>query len=171
MCLNKTEFKIEVLKQEVELLVQRIRGFDDLRHRTKQMAATFWLAVIGAGLTIPSEPLLWLSLVVSMPFWFLDGSYNAYQCGFNRRFWAICHFVRDEKFADPEGNETSLEDCLAKDGFAIFPAPDYYGNKTFDKKRHSDQTNILRNAFTMKMLAFYASLLLGGVVILVLIKW
>ena len=165
MPMNPFDFKADILKQELELLERRISNFDDLRHRTKQMTLTLWLAAVGVSLTIPSRLLLWLAVLVPVPFWYFDARYNAFQKGFSRRFWAIRAFIRDEKFTAPDGTFTTLTECLTGNGFKIFPVPDYYGNKTFKKKEHTKETSVFRNAITRRMLTFYLPLVLGALLL------
>ena len=154
--MEKCDFKADILKQEIDLLVRRIDHFDDLRHRTKQMAATLWLAAVGTALTLPSKPLLWLALFIPVPFWYYDAHYNAYQAGFSRRWWAIRKFIRDGTFKVPAG-EASLDDFFSNHAQCVFPVPDYYGEKTFDQAEHKEHTSLFRNAFTKKMLFFYGA--------------
>ena len=163
------DFKADILKQEIDLLVRRIEHFDDLRHRTKQMAATLWLAAVGAALTLPSKPLLWLALGIPVPFWYFDAHYNAYQAGFNRRFWAIRAFIRDGNFTTPAG-DASLTDFLSDSGASVFPVPDYYGNTTFDQESLKRHTSKIRNAFTGKMVLFYGSLTIAALLLLLVFE-
>jgi hypothetical protein len=55
---EKCDFKVDIPKQEIDLLARKIDHFDDLRQRTKQMAATLWVAAVGTALARLSEPLL-----------------------------------------------------------------------------------------------------------------
>ena len=171
MTMDPNGFKADVLKQEIDVLVRRIDHFDDLRHQTKQMAATLWLGAVGAALTIPSKSLLWLALGVPIPFWYFDACYNAYQAGFSRRFWAIRAFVRDGKFTMPDASEPTLSDFLMSTGSSGFPVPDYFGNHTFDEREHRRCTSRIRNAFTAKMLLFYGSLTLASLLLIVAFEW
>ncbi len=129
------------------------------------MAATLWVAAVGAALTFPSKPLLWLALGIPLPFWYFDACYNGMQAGFERRFWAIRDFIQDGKFELPDGRVPTLDEFLAA-GSGVFPVPDYYGNETFDKKPHKWHTSKFRNAFTCKMLLFYGSLTVATSVLL-----
>jgi hypothetical protein len=44
------DFKIDILKQEIEIISEKVNHFDNLRHQTKQMAITLWLAAVGVGI-------------------------------------------------------------------------------------------------------------------------
>ena len=62
--MDKGDFKADILKQEIDLLVRKVNHFDDLRYRTKRMAATLWIAAVGAALTLfhqsPCSGLRWV---------------------------------------------------------------------------------------------------------------
>jgi hypothetical protein len=165
--MEKCDFKADILKQEIDLLARKIDHFDDLRHRTKQMAATLWLAAVGTALTLPSKPLLWLALFIPTPFWYYDAQYNAYQAGFWQRWWAIRQFIRDGTFKVPAGL-ARLDDLFSNCSQCVFPVPDFYGNKTFDEADLKKKTSLIRNAFTKKMLLFYGAFAVAAVVLIVL---
>ena len=165
--MEKCDFKADILKQEIDLLDRRVQHFDDLRHRTKQMAATLWVATVGTALTLAKQPLLWLALFVPVPFWYFDAQYNAYQEGFWRRWWAIREFIRDGTFGVPAG-QARLDDLFSNCSRCVFPVPDFYGEKTFEKAAHEKHVSLKRNAFTRKMRFFYGTLLVATVVLIVL---
>ena len=166
MAMDRSEFTVGILKQEIDLLVRRIDHFDDLRHRTKQMAATLWVTVVGAGLSLPAKPLLWFALGIPVPFWYFDAHYNAHQAGFSGRLGAIRSFIRDGRYRAPDGAETTLDEFLSSAAPSAFPVFDLYGNKTFAADSHRWHTSSIRNAFTRKMLLFYGSLTLISIVLI-----
>lgn len=45
--------RTDILKQEIDLVSDKINHFDNLRHRTKQMAATLWATAAGAAIRLP----------------------------------------------------------------------------------------------------------------------
>ena len=67
------ELRLDVLKQEIELVQAKINHFDDLRHRTKQLAVTLWAASIGVGAT-NIDVVLFLAAFIPLPFWFMDST-------------------------------------------------------------------------------------------------
>jgi len=166
MAEEKCNFKADILKQEIDLLAKKVDHFDDLRYRTKQMAATLWLAAVGTALTLPSQPLLWLALFIPVPFWYYDAQYNAYQAGFWKRWWAVRTFIRDGTFRVPAG-VARLDDLFSNSSECVFPIPDYYGNMTFDEADLKKQTSLIRNAFTKKMLLFYGVFVVASIVLIV----
>ena len=163
--MDNCEFKADILKQEIDLLDRRVQHLDDLRHRTKQMAATLWIAAVGTALTLASKPLLWLALFVPVPFWYFDAQYNAYQEGFWRRWWAIRRFIRDGTYTVPAG-QPRLDDLLSDSTQCVFPVPDYYGEKTFEEAVHNEHVSLRRNAFTPKMRIFYGGLVVVSLVLI-----
>lgn len=165
-------FRADILKQEIEYLHHRLDHFDDLRHRTKQMAATLCAAAIGAGLTItPSRPLLFLlGAAVPLPFWYRDAAYHAYQEGFHARLRAVRNFIRDGSYKSPHGQVATLKGTLDGSEQGIFPLPDYYGNKTLPEDEHNRITSRWRNATTRNMVLFYAPLSLAPLILFVFLR-
>jgi len=166
MAEEKSNFKADILKQEIDLLAKKVDHFDDLRYRTKQMVATLWIAAVGAALTLRSQPLLWLALFIPAPFWYYDAQYNAYQTGFSKRWWAVRKFIRDGTFRVPAG-EARLDDLFSNCSQCAFPIPDFYGEKTFDEADHKKQTSLISNAFTKKMLLFYGVFVVASIALIV----
>ena len=144
--------KPDILMQELELVMNKVNHFDNLRNRTRQMALVLWVAVFGTGLTLNSVALLVLGIFVPGPLWYIEATYHAYQEGYATRFWAIQRFLTGRR---SEENP--------------FPIPDYYGNRgSISKKRHDKLTSILRNAFKRHMLVFYCPLLVVSFVFAIL---
>ncbi|MBI3695872.1 MAG: hypothetical protein HY238_13660 [Acidobacteria bacterium] len=165
-------FRADILKQEIEYLHHRLDHFDDLRHRTKQMAATLCAAAIGAGLTITTaRPLLFLlAAAVALPFWYRDAVYHAYQEGFHARLRAVRNFIRDGSYASPNGQVATLEGTLGGTEQGIFPLPDYYGTKTLHEQEHKRLTNRWRNATTWNMTLFYAPLCVAPLLLFLFLR-
>lgn len=160
------DLKIEILKQEIELVHQKINHFDDLRHRTKQMAVTLWLAAVGVGITAKLQLVLILAAFVPLPFWVFESFYHAYQEGFSARLGAIRTFIQDGRFTVRGQVEVSLEECLDSTDFGAFPVPDYYGGRTLPRKTHKERTSVLRNFFKIKMVLFYLPLVVTALLLI-----
>jgi hypothetical protein len=75
------------------------------------------------------RPLLFLlGAAVSLPFWYRDVAYHAYQEGFHARLRAVRNFIRDGSYESPHGRVATLKGTLDGSEQGIFPLPDYYGN-------------------------------------------
>ena len=159
------DLKIEILKQEIEIVIQRVNHFDDLRHRTQQMAVTLWLAAIGVAITSKSQALIWLASIVPLPFWYFDASYHRYQEGYISRWRAIKDFIQTGKYNVRGDKVALLEESQNGINFGEFPVPDYYGGKTLPSKQHQKETSLFRNLFKNKTWLFYGSLSLIAVLI------
>ncbi len=61
--MNQEDFKAEILKQEIDIVQHKINHFDNLRHRTKQMAITLWLAAVGFGISKNAEWIVALGIL------------------------------------------------------------------------------------------------------------
>ncbi|ODS34974.1 MAG: hypothetical protein A7316_10925 [Candidatus Altiarchaeales archaeon WOR_SM1_86-2] len=154
------ELKIDILKQEIEIVQQKINHFDDLRHRTKQMAVTLWLAAVGVGLTINLQLLLIIAAFVPFPFWVFESVYHKYQEGWSARSTAIQSFIRTGKYKVRGVKDVSLEECLNSPDFGEFPVPDHYAKNTLSKKDHRKRTNVLCNFVKIKKVIFYFPLVI-----------
>jgi len=170
---EKCAFKLDILKQELDVLVGRIDHFDDLRHRTKQLSVTLWLAAVGTALARPaSRPLLWLAPFIPLPFWYFDAQYHAYQERFALRWRAIREFIREEHFDLPSG-KAALDEFFVPSSKSAFPIPDYYADKTFDFEKDDKlryRISLRRNAFTKKMLWFYGTFIAAAFILIALLQ-
>jgi len=140
-----------VLLKEMELVSQKINHFDTLRHNTKQISITLWLASVGVGPSLDNLILLFLSALIPLPFWYFDATYHSYQEGFNARLRAIQNYIRGEDY--PLGENES------------FPIPDFYGVVTLPKSQHRKLTSLRNNAFKKRSVVFYGVLIVGTVTI------
>lgn len=156
--MSLTSFKIEILKQEIEIVAKGITHFDNLRHKTKQLVITLWVASLGFGLSQEVKWIVVLSLLVPLPFWYLEAIYHANQEGWICRFWAIRTFLREGKYAVAGKNVVRLKSCITADNFGDFPIPDYGGDKTLEQAVFLKETSIIRNFFKPKMTIFYLPL-------------
>ena len=152
------DFKKEILKQEIEILQQKINHFDVLRYRSRQMAIALWLATIGFGLSQYQNWIVILAILVPIPFWYIESIYHANQEGFIGRFWAIGIFIRDGKFDVQGKGDVELATCFSDQNFGGFPVADYYGNKTIEQENQKKRVSIRRNFFKLKMVIFYLPL-------------
>lgn len=148
--------RAEVLKQEIELVFQKIQHFDDLRQRTKNLTLTLWLGAVGAGLAFELPFLLFLSTFVPLPFWYFEANYHAYQEGFASRLNCIEVYLRKGKWllSRRKGGPKSITPTADKP----FPIPDYWGNETLDKVEHRYETSRWRNFIKRKTLIFFLGL-------------
>jgi len=162
------EFKKDIIKQEIEILQQKVNHFDNLRFRAKQMSITLWLATLGFGLSQNIDWIVLLGIFVPIPFWYLESFYHAYQEGFNGRFWAICIFIRDGRYKVTGEKDVDLATCFSDESFGEFPIPDYYGNKTLEISKRRKNVSQPRNFFKRKMVIFYLPLSVIALIIAVL---
>jgi len=152
-------FRLDILKIEIELIQEKVNHFDDLRHRTKQLAVTLWAAAVGAGATTGIDLVLYLAAFIPIPFWFLDSTYHRYQEGHTGRMNAIRDFIRTGKFNVQGELEARLEESIKSDDFSSFPVPDFYGKHTLETAEHKRLTSLPRNLFKGKTLVFYTPLI------------
>ncbi|MCK4760610.1 MAG: hypothetical protein KAW12_00325 [Candidatus Aminicenantes bacterium] len=115
------EFRIEILKQEIEVINQKINHYDNLRLKTKQMAIFLWVAVIGFGFKNGSPSDNWLlfllAAIIPLPFWYIEASFRRYYKGWSDRFKAIRLFLVTGEYEIADGTKATLKEFLdaAKD--------------------------------------------------------
>jgi hypothetical protein len=159
------EFKVEILKQEIEIVADKVNHFDNLRHQTKQMAITLWLAAVGVGVTAKLPVILTLAAFIPFPFWVFDSIYHAYQEMFAARWVAIMTFIQTGQYRVRGKEEVHLEKCLKSNDFGAFPVPDYGGDNTLPEKEYKKATSIIRNFFKIKMFLFYLPLMITSAIL------
>ncbi len=160
-----SDFKREILKQEIQIVHEKINHFDSLRHRTKQMAITLWIAAFGFGVSQDTPWVIALSIVIPLPFWYIESIYHANQEGFIGRFWAIRQFIRDGEFeVGGKRPPVTLADCMRDENFGEFPVPDYFPNKTFSEEELRRRISVKNNFLKTKMFIFYAPPILVAIV-------
>ena len=161
------EFRIDILKQEIEVINQKINHFDILRLRTKQMAIFLWVAVIGFGLKTDSPSdnglLFFLSIFVPIPFWYLEASFRRYYKGWSERFKAIRLFFIDGEYKIADGTKPTLKDFLDSDKDSNFPLSDYWAEKTVKDEVYQNAKSLRRSFFNHKILwVYFPMVLLSG---------
>jgi len=169
---NLFDFKVETLKQEIEILNQRVNHFDHLRYQTKQMAITLMVAALGLGVVAKSPPVLILAALVPFPFWFLESVYHAYQEGFHARLRAVRDFIRDDEYVVQYTNPKTtvkIKSCFIAGDFGAFPVPDFYGIKTFDPEERKKNTSVWQNFKKTRMVVFYLPLVATAFILAILV--
>ena len=137
-CADNFSARRWVLEQEISLVFHKINHFDDLRHRTMQLAVTLTIAVVGGAFSIRSTPLLFIAALVPIPFWVIDARYHSYQEGYTLRWISIERFL---------SGRWGPED---------FPIPDYYGRRTH--REHASKTSLMVNLLSARSIVTYLGL-------------
>ncbi len=68
------ERRFEILKIELSLIQSRFDKYDDLIFRGRSLFVTLWLACLGLSFTIRSIVVPWLAVMLSVLYWFLEGT-------------------------------------------------------------------------------------------------
>lgn len=159
------EFRIDILKQEIELINQKMNHFDNMRLKTKQMAIFLWVAVIGFGLksdvSSGNGSLFFLfTAFIPVSFWYLEASFRRYYKGWSERFKAIKEFIRDGKYKIKGGTIVTLDDFLALGKDSIFPLSDYWAKETVEEKVYQNAKSLRRSLFNHKIIWVYFPMVL-----------
>ena len=164
------EIKLEILKQELTLLQDKANHFDNLRHQTRQMAITLWLAAIGFGLTTNIKEVFFLAVLIPIPFWYFEGMYHKHQEGYVNRYGAIERFLREGSYKVKNQKEVTLADFLKKFDADGFPLLDHYSKNTIPTKDFERNTSLFRNLFKKSKLIFYFSFMLISLLFALFLK-
>ena len=65
--MEHSDFRIEILKKEIDLTGTKVNHFDTLRLRTRQTAIALWTAVLGFGLKERIPELFALAILMPLP--------------------------------------------------------------------------------------------------------
>ncbi len=113
------EYKLEILKQELEYTNSTIRKMDDIMKNVKNWAIIVW--GVGLGTAIASDSLknsVWLTALFPLLFWFVDALFRRIQRCFIYRLDQISDFLNSEQFIQSFEQQTlvgfTLLDPMAK---------------------------------------------------------
>lgn len=141
--------KIEITRDEVKLLSDKVNHLDNLRFRARQMAALLTLGIVSIG---ASREIYWLFIVAAitpLPFWITEAYYRSYQqiC--------ICRLKEIEAFLQIV---LQKQPSKGKESFDII-IPDAFGVSSNQKK-----IGFHLSFFRTTMILFYVSLMTIGIV-------
>ena len=161
--MDAMEFKVEILKKEMDITGTKVNHFDNSRLRTRQIAIAIWTAVIGFGLKEGSPTLFLLAALLPIPFWIIEARYRRYQRGWNLRLRAVRDFIRDGKYTVLGENEVTLSDFLGNNSVDGFPMIDFWARRTVPEEEHKKETGHARNFFNPTLLMLYPSMTSLGI--------
>lgn len=170
--MNLDVFRTDILKQEVDLISQKINHLDNLRLKTRQMAILLWVAVIGLGLKgeAPSDNnlLFVLASFIPFPFWHAEASFRRYYKEWSLRLKAIRKFIRDGEYELADGTKSTLNDFLDKTKESSFPLFDYWAHKTVEEVKRKKETSFFRSFFNRRILwIYYPMVLISGLLAII----
>ena len=103
------DVQLELLNNELRSIDGAIRQHDELTKSVKNWAVVTWTASI--GLSIKESELhsfIWLTAVVPLVFWLVDGSYRRIQRSFIARVEQISEYLNSESFKVAASSGTSI---------------------------------------------------------------
>jgi hypothetical protein len=93
------DVQLEILKEELAHIDGAIRQDDEITKSVKNWAIVTWTASVGLALKDPSlHKFMWLTAVVPIVFWIVDGSFRRIQRSFISRVQQISEFVNSNDF-------------------------------------------------------------------------
>ena len=76
----------------------------------KNWAIVIWTASIGFALKNPNlHPFVWLTAVIPIVFWIVDGSFRRIQRSFISRVQQISQFVNSQEFKEAAANGAAMD--------------------------------------------------------------
>jgi len=93
------DIQLEMLNAELNHIGGAIRQHDEITKSVKNWAVVTWTASIGLALKEPDlHRFLWITAIVPLVFWVVDGSFRRIQRSFIGRVREISNFVKSPAF-------------------------------------------------------------------------
>lgn len=93
------DVQLELLKAELTHIDGAIRQHDEITKSVKNWAIVTWTASVGLALKDPNlHSFIWLTAVIPIVFWIVDGSFRRIQRSFISRIQQISQFVNSQEF-------------------------------------------------------------------------
>lgn len=93
------DIQLEMLNAELSHIDGAIRQHDEITKSIKNWAVVTWTASIGLSLKeTPLHPFVWMTAIVPLVLWIVDGSYRRIQRTFIARLREIADYVNSSAF-------------------------------------------------------------------------
>jgi len=105
------DIQLDLLKAELTAIDSAIRQCDEITKSIKNWAVVTWTASVGLALKEQSLwPFVWVTAVVPLVFWFVDGSFRRIQRSFITRLQQISKHLNSPEFtqAATSGGEIGI---------------------------------------------------------------
>ena len=104
------DIQLEMLNAELNHIGGAIRQHDEITKSVKNWAVVTWTASIGLFLKDPNlHSLIWLTAIVPLVFWIVDGSFRRIQRSLISRMQEISDYVNSPMFRTAAENGSPLE--------------------------------------------------------------
>lgn len=119
-------FRLQLLRDEISLIQDRIKTYDDLSFTIKGWAATLWSAILGFAISQKLSLLVLLAIPVLAAFWLLDAYFKSFQ----QRLMACMGYI--ESFLNGTAPEAKgkIEKAFEDRSFGSFIVYDPIGRQT-----------------------------------------
>ena len=123
-----TEFRLDWLFKEIELLEKKIEFFDDLSFKIKGWAVVSWFALVSFSIKENDYRISLISIFLPVLFVMVEASYKRYQIEFIQRTRNIMRLLNDKE---------EMEKCLNGEylDFPIYDLLNVYGE---NKKQYEN---------------------------------
>ena len=104
------DIQLEILSGELKHIDGAIRQHDQITTSIKNWAVVTWTASIGLSLKEPSlHPYIWMTAIVPVVFWIVDGSFRRIQRTFIARIREISEYVNSATFQNAAAKGQPLD--------------------------------------------------------------
>lgn len=104
------DIQLGILKTELSHIDSAIRQHDEITKSVKNWAIVTWTASVGLALQDKNlHPFIWVTAVVPILFWIVDGTFRRIQRSFIKRIKQIRKFINSKEFIVAAENGTPIE--------------------------------------------------------------
>lgn len=104
------DVQLELLKEELTHIDGAIRQHDEITKSVKYWVIITWTASVGLALNNKNlQGFVWLTAIIPLVFWIMDGSFRRIQRSFINRVHEISKFVNSDDFKVAAKNGTPTE--------------------------------------------------------------
>jgi hypothetical protein len=104
------DIQLEILNAELDHIGGAIRQHDEIAKSVKNWAVVTWTASVGLALSKQDlHGFLWMTAIVPLVFWIVDGSFRRIQRTFIGRIREISEYVNSAAFRTAAEKEAPLE--------------------------------------------------------------
>jgi hypothetical protein len=104
------DIQLELLSNELKSIDGAIRQHDEITKSIKNWAVVTWTGSLGVALSQEAlRPFIWLTAVVPLVFWLVDGSFRRIQRSFIARIQEIAAYLNSPAFRSAAESGSALD--------------------------------------------------------------
>jgi len=157
-------FRLDLLRDEIAKIQDKITTYDDLSFKIKGWAVTLWTGILGFAISQKSTFFLLAGVPLLGAFWLLDAYFKSFQ----QRSMARMGYIENFLNGLPGQAVSGLTEAFEKRSFESFVVYDPIGRQTCKvnhefKKRFSEKVNYKRCFWIRNVRTLYLTLIVVSV--------